>query len=304
MLASFRDVGKTYGRVDALRSLSLDIPEGAIGLVGPNGSGKSTLLRLLCGVTRPTSGEVRTLGMDPWEAREELMGQMGVLFDQQGYPSWKTGEEFLLLVAEIKGLKDIAGEVARAAAVIGMSEVLRRPIRTYSAGMKQRIGIAAALLGEPPILVLDEPMANLDPLWRLKFIEVLKHRRASALRGFILSSHFTSDIGQLCEFLVVLNAGGVVAAERLADIGKVAGDTVYRVRIAPLDAFLERLNTVAGIARVETAPATSTVVIHGREGLEEELSRIVRTDGFVLHEFTPAAPSVERYIADLLSQDL
>ncbi|MFQ5910038.1 MAG: ABC transporter ATP-binding protein [Thermoplasmata archaeon] len=285
----------------ALRDVSLDIPEMGVGIVGPNGAGKSTLLRLICGIARPTKGTVETIGYNPWDCREELLSQMGVLFDQQGYPSWKTGEEYLRLISEVKGVEKQQEDVEHSSAAVGISEALKRPIRTYSAGMKQRLGIAAAMLGDPSVLVLDEPMSSLDPMWRLSYIRELKERKKS-LRGLILSSHFSRDIEQLCDYLVVVN-GGEIPTVRHLPIPLGSDELhIYSVQVEPLEDFLESLESVSGIEEVIASPETSVVEIHGKSGLEGDLSQILRAHSFILHEFTSRRPSLEEYLANVLSQ--
>ena len=211
------NVTKQYEGKTVLGGLSLTMPPGLYGLLGANGAGKTTLMRLICGILRPTSGQIclRTDGRP--EAEEILsLGEhyralLGYLPQDFGYYPGFTAMDFLMYMAALKGMekryaRDRSEELLRSA---GLFEVRRKKIRTFSGGMRQRLGIAQALLNDPKILVLDEPTAGLDPGERVRFRRLL--RSLSDSRIIILSTHIVTDVQEADEILL-LKEGRIVCA--------------------------------------------------------------------------------------------
>jgi ABC-2 type transport system ATP-binding protein len=206
------DVSKTYGRHRALDPINLDAGPGVLGLLGPNGAGKTTLLRIVATVIAPTTGRVELLGHDcavPAE-RTEVRRRLGYVPQECGFPAGFTGFEYVDYVAILKEWADRRArhdEVRRVLGVMGLTGVAGRRIRRLSGGMRRRLVIAQALLGDPPLLVLDEPTVGLDPEQRLRFRDTV-----SALadeRCVVVSTHQTEEVATLCPRVVVLHEGGI-----------------------------------------------------------------------------------------------
>lgn len=207
------DLTKTYsGNVTALRSITLEIGPGMFGLVGPNGAGKTSLMRILAGLIQPTSGQVHIFGHDVTRPAGQMAvkAQLGYLPQELGlYPNL-TAFEFLDYIARLKGLTRQASrqQVAEALAQVHLTEVAQRRLKTYSGGMKRRVGIAQALLGQPRLVIVDEPTVGLDPEERVRLRNLL-----SDLAGrctVILSTHIIEDISQSCRALAVMSQGQVL----------------------------------------------------------------------------------------------
>ena len=203
-------LSRRYGATRALDEVDLTLERGITGLLGPNGAGKTTLLSILATVGEPDAGRVSVFGLDPRQAaqRVEIRRRLGYLPQELGYHRHFTVAAFLDYVAILKEITDRrrrAEEVARVLAAVGLERRARTRIRALSGGMRQRLGIAQALLGQPDLLVLDEPTAGLDPEQRLRFRELL-----SGLPGdpvIVLSTHQADDIAAICPKVVVLLAG-------------------------------------------------------------------------------------------------
>ena len=205
---------KTYGgKIAALRGLDLTIDGGLFGLIGPNGAGKTTLMRILAGLVRPTSGQVRVLGhdVDTPHGKFAIKSVLGYLPQELGlYPSL-TAREFVDYVAILKGVTDRATrqrQVADVLAQVRLTDVADRHLKTYSGGMKRRVGIAQALLGEPQLLIVDEPTAGLDPEERVRLRNLLAEIATRCT--VILSTHIVEDISQSCTQLAVIGQGQVL----------------------------------------------------------------------------------------------
>ncbi len=227
---------KTYGgKVHALRGITLTIGTGMFGLVGPNGAGKTTLMRILAGLLRPTTGKVHVLGNDIATPRgkQAVKAQLGYLPQELGvYPNL-TAYEFLDYVAILKGITD--GKTRRQQIDdlierVRLEEVANRQLKTFSGGMKRRVGIAQALLGDPRLIIVDEPTAGLDPEERVRLRNLLADvaKRATV----ILSTHIIEDISQSCSALAVINKGQVLFEGAPSDLIAQARGKVWTITMA------------------------------------------------------------------------
>jgi len=205
---------KQYGdSVKALKGIDLEIGRGMFGLVGPNGAGKTTLMRVLAGLIRPTGGRVEILGHDLMtaEGKRAIKALSGYLPQRPGYYPDQTAAEFLDYIAILKGIssrRDRQRQIAELLETVRLDQSDNRRIESYSGGMKQRVGIAQALLGHPKLLIVDEPTAGLDPEARVELRNLL-----AATAGHctvILSTHIIEDIGQSCDDVAVLSQGTVL----------------------------------------------------------------------------------------------
>jgi ABC-2 type transport system ATP-binding protein len=223
-------LSRRYGATRALDEVGLNLERGITGLLGPNGAGKTTLLSILATVSEPDAGRVSVFGLDPRDGAErvEIRRRLGYLPQDLGYHRHFTVAAFLDYVAilkEITGRRDRAEEVARVLAAIGLQDRARTRIRALSGGMRQRLGIAQALLGRPDLLILDEPTAGLDPEQRLRFRELL-----SGLPGdpvIVLSTHQADDIAAICPQVIVLLEGRVQFAGTPAELAATAAGRVW-----------------------------------------------------------------------------
>lgn len=205
---------KAYGKkIQALRGVDLEIGTGMFGLVGPNGAGKTTLMRILAGLLRPTSGKVSVLGNDPTTMRGKLAikSVLGYIPQELGLYPDLTALEFLEYVALLKGVTESTNrktQLAKVLELVGLTQDSKRRMRTFSGGMKRRVGVAQALLGSPQLLIVDEPTAGLDPEERVRLRNLLAEM--SGRCTVILSTHIVEDISQSCNDLAVINQGQVL----------------------------------------------------------------------------------------------
>ena len=223
-------VTKRFGSTLALQEVDVELGPGITGLLGPNGAGKTTLLRILATVLPPDAGTVSSFGHDPATAsgRLAVRRQLGYLPQEPGFHRSFTAFEFVDYVAILKEWGDRRArhdEVRRVLALVGLEAVMHRQIRKLSGGMRRRVGIAQALLGDPALLVLDEPTAGLDPEQRLRFREVLSDVASRAT--VLLSTHQTDDVAAMCATVSVLLGGGVRFSGSPAELAALARDRVW-----------------------------------------------------------------------------
>ncbi len=198
-------VSKSFGRVRAVDNVSFKIKKGEIvGFLGPNGAGKTTTMRLIMGILKPDKGKIKVFGYDPLEDRVDIARRVGYLPENNPlYPELKVKEylKFICEVKKAKGFERIAKEV-------GLEEKLDEKIENLSRGFKQRVGLAAALVGNPKALVLDEPTSGLDPIEQEKIRELIV--RLSKDRIIIFSTHILSEVEAVAERLIIINGGKIV----------------------------------------------------------------------------------------------
>jgi ABC-2 type transport system ATP-binding protein len=257
------DVHKRFGRTTALGGIGFEAPAGITGLLGPNGAGKTTLLRMAATVLAPDSGSLRLLGLDPGVADERLSirRRLGYMPQEPGFHQTFTAFEFVDYVAILKEMTERRPrheEVRRVLSLVGLEQVMDRKIKTLSGGMRRRVALAQALLGDPDLLVLDEPTAGLDPEQRLRFREIVSERAAD--RTVLLSTHQTEDVAALCPRVVVMLDGVALFDGTPADLTEVA---TGRVWLAPERSPTARLSwrTPEGAHRnIGEAPAGANLV--------------------------------------------
>ncbi len=271
---------KVYpGPVAALQGVDLEVPPGMFGLLGPNGAGKSTFMRIIAGLLEPTSGGVTLDGRDALAESQWLRERLGYLPQDFGFYPHLSGRDMLLHLLRLKGVR-APGGLARLADEllerVNLGFAAKRAVRSYSGGMRQRLGIAQAIAGDPRLLIVDEPTAGLDPEERLRFYHLLAQLAED--RIVLLSTHIVEDVAVLCPRFAVIRAGRLVArttprAARESLAGRVFEGVVEPAALPELRARLH---------------VTQELLVEGRHRV-----RVFSPDGSVPDGFDPVAPSLE-----------
>lgn len=213
-------VSKQYGSKMAVDKISTVFRAGVIGLLGANGAGKTTLMRMICGILRPTDGTICFKDGDALDASEELYRDMlGYLPQDFGYYPDFTGRDFLMYMAALKGLdrRTAKRKCEELLSVVNLEAVAKKKIKTYSGGMKQRLGIAQAVLNDPKILVLDEPTTGLDPKERVRFRHLIEEFGKDSI--VILSTHIVSDVEHIADRILMMKDGQFIYDGKLEGMG-------------------------------------------------------------------------------------
>lgn len=274
MVLSLDRLTKTFGSKIAVDHLSVEMQPGVYGLLGANGAGKTTLMRMISAILEPSSGEVLLDGMNVSDMGADYRDLLGYLPQDFGYYPGYSAKEYLLYIAVLKGIPRRVA-VSRAnelLEVVGLKDVAKKKIRTFSGGMKQRLGIAQALLNEPKILILDEPTAGLDPKERVRFRNLLSSFAGD--RIVILSTHIVSDIEAIADRVFVMKQGKFVSQGSIRQLVDEVEGHVWEVAIDPAEAEKwEAETTVANLRREdrqtvlriisEKAPASGAVQVPG-----------------------------------------
>ncbi len=294
-----RGLTKRYGTVLALDDLTLDVPAGAVfGILGPNGAGKTTLLRLLTGLARPSAGRASVAGLDAMSQEAAVHRRISFLDQSPQYYGWMRGRELVTFVGELFGLRGtvLAQRVDEVLALTGLTEAANRRIGGYSGGMRQRLGLAQALVNRPEVLFLDEPASSLDPAGRHEILAAI-----AALRGattVCMSTHILADVERVCDSVAILNRGRLLVSAPVAELqerytqpafeleldagpSEAAERLVTALRAAPWSAEVTRQGDVVRVVARDTAAA-------GRE-----LLPLVASLGVQLQRFERVRPSLE-----------
>jgi ABC-2 type transport system ATP-binding protein len=286
-----QDLTKKYGDVTAVDHISFTVQPGIItGFLGPNGAGKSTTMRMIVGLDRPTSGQALVNGR-PYVASRAPIAELGALLEAKAADKGRSARNHLRAVGATVGVSD--ARIDELLDVVGLGDVARKPVGGFSLGMGQRLGIATALLGDPQIVMLDEPVNGLDPDGILWIRNLLKDLAAEG-RTVFLSSHLMSEMELTAEHLIVIGRGEILADMPMADFIAAASHAVVRV-VSPDAAALRDLLSAPGIS-ITSAQAGVLEV----DGLAApRIGEIAALHQLTLHELTPLAPSLEEAFMEL-----
>ncbi len=241
---SVRHLTRRFGDVLAVDRLSFDVAPGAIcGVVGPNGAGKSTTFRTLCGLLRPTSGVVTVLGRDVAADRHAVASCVGLLPETPHFYPYMSGERNLEALADMTSPPVAHARCRELLAMTGLTNAAGRVVSGYSAGMKQRLALAAALLTNPPILLLDEPTAGLDPTGALELRELIRNLAAEG-RTILMATQALDEAERTCSQLIVLSRGQLRANVQVADLLAPSG---LRMRVHPVADAVRILSALPGV---------------------------------------------------------
>ncbi|GAA1175999.1 ABC transporter ATP-binding protein [Nesterenkonia xinjiangensis] len=284
------DLSKTYGAGTSRPRTAVDgisftaAPGKVTGFLGPNGAGKSTTMRLAMGLDRPTSGTITVNGL-PFSQHDAPLRQAGAVLDAGATHPGRTGRQHLRLLASTHGIgRQRVDEVIE---MTGLGSVDGRRVKSYSLGMNQRLGIAAALLGDPATLILDEPVNGLDPEG-VRWVRQLTRQLAAEGRTVLLSSHLMSEMAQTADHLIVLGRGRILADMPLQDFIDAAGES--RVLVRTEDAA-DLMNSLSAAEVTVTGHDAETFEVTGLDA--RSIGRRARDIGAVLHELTPLRSSLE-----------
>ena len=259
-------VSKFFGGVVAVSDVTFSIGEGVTALLGPNGAGKSTVMRILCGLASPSRGTVRLLGQDP-RGPVEVFRHLGLVPQQEVVPEVLTALEFVSLSAELSKVASPDSAARHALGLVELDPDDRRPVRAYSKGMRQRVKVAAALVHDPRIVVLDEPLEGLDPRQRRAMIQLFNELGAEG-RTVVVSSHVLDEVERLASRVLVMGKGRLLAEGDFHEIRELIDDRPHKLRVVTdkpralaaglvADAGVVGVTLVRGAIVVDTADVTA-----------------------------------------------
>jgi ABC-2 type transport system ATP-binding protein len=296
------DVSRWYGNVVAVNGVSFGIGPGITGLLGPNGAGKSTLLHMLAGFLKPSAGEVTVLGESSWQ-NPELYRSLGLVPERESVYSSLTGYEFVLLNARLQRVANPTEATRRAIREVDLEEAAQRATGGYSKGMKQRIKVAAALVHDPAVLLLDEPFNGADPRQRLHMIELFR-RLADEGRTLVFSSHILEEVERLAERVLVIVGGRLAASGDFREIRRLMTDRPHTFRLRTSNDRLLASALVANdsVLGVELGDDRLTIRTSQLGAFALAVPVVARDIGVSILELRPTDESLEDVFAYLVNR--
>jgi ABC-2 type transport system ATP-binding protein len=297
-----RGVSRWYGNVVAVNDITMTLGAGVTGLLGPNGAGKTTVLHMMAGFLAPSRGEVLVGGRPAWR-NPDVYAELGLVSEREAVHGFLSGWDFVLASARLHRLADPVGAARRAIDLVDLADAQHRRLETYSKGMRQRARVAAALVHEPRVLLLDEPFNGMDPRQRLHMMDLL-HAMGEQGRTVLFSSHILEEVEQVSGTVQVIVAGRLAASGDYRTIRRLMTHRphVFTVRSSDDRALAVALMREPSVTGVELDPEAGLVVRAGDYGtFSRALPRIVRDQGIRLRQLIPADESLESVFAYLVA---
>jgi len=294
ILLRTRGLGKRFGPIVAVRALDLELHRGEVlGLLGPNGAGKSTTLGMILGLIAPTAGSVEILGRDVTTDRTAATRAVGAIIEAPAFYPYLSGR------ANLEAIGWALGGVSRKRidellGLVGLADRATSRYRTYSLGMKQRLGIASTLLGDPPIVILDEPGNGLDPAGQREIRELIPLLAAQG-RAVLLASHLLHEVEQICDRVAIVRKGELVETGAVRTI--LGRDSVVEITVADPTRAAAVLGSLEFVDRTEAEG--DRVVVHGDLGRASEMNRALAVAGLYASAIVPRSSSLEDVFLEL-----
>lgn len=299
---------KRYGSVLALDQLDLEVPVGSIfGFLGPNGAGKTTTLRILTSLANATSGSATILGVPVGGGEPNRRALLGYLDQDPRFHGWMKGRELLELVGSLYGMHgaELRQRVAETLELVGLADAGRRSIGGYSGGMRQRLGLAQAVLNRPPVLLLDEPVSALDPEGRRDVLEVI--RRLGGESTVLFSTHILNDVERVCDRVAILNHGRLVTEAPMDELLAGYARPIFLLEPEGADAAARErlaaaLRVIPGVTEVDADHAVLRVIVSDEAEVSQRILAAVAATGIGLVTFERQRPTLEDVFLQLVGR--
>jgi ABC-2 type transport system ATP-binding protein len=303
-LLTARSLTKLYGAVIGVNDVTLDLEPGVIGLLGPNGAGKTTFLRLMTGQLKPTEGTIEVLGERPW-ANPGIFRRIGFCPEQDAFYDRLSGLEFVTALGRLSGLGASVPEMAAAAlARVGAEEFMHRPIAEYSKGMRQRTKIAQALVHEPDLLILDEPLTGTDPIGRREIMDLVAELGTEG-KSILVSTHVLHEVQTMTDEFVLVYGGRILASGQVQEIRTLMNEFPHRITIRCNDGrtLAHRVVRDLPVSGIEIASDGEEVAVltHEPGAFYAGLSDVVLSSGVLVRELVSADDNLESVFHYLIS---
>ncbi len=301
------NLSKVYGTIKALDNLNLEVPEHVVfGFLGPNGAGKTTTVKLLTGFAHPTSGQAYVAGENVGSGSLVLQSKIGLLPDVPAFYDWMSGRELMHLAGELhhlpqKEIKDRSEELLQ---MVELKKAGNRRIGGYSRGMRQRLGIAQALINRPSVLFMDEPTSALDPIGRREVLELIQKLKQSST--IFMSTHILSDVERVCDMVGIINKGKLVTVSSVKALQQKYAHSAFEMEfMEDPRPFIETLKSVPWLADPELVTQNGIQMVRVRatdiDHARKELPRFISESGLTLTRYELSLPNLEDIFVELIN---
>lgn len=299
-----KGLSKQFGNFKAVSELDLSIKENTIfGFLGPNGAGKTTTLRMIVGLSKPTSGEISILGNKVVFGQIETNRLFGYLPEAPAFYGWMSGKEYLGFVGKLLDLSESKRnkETERLLELVNLQDAGKKKIAAYSNGMKQRLGIAQALIGNPKLLILDEPVSALDPIGRREVLQIIEKLKKE--KTILMSTHILGDVDRVCDEVAIISNGKLIVQAPLGDLKKKYATPILEVEFGSSpEGIVDKIEKEKWAKKVEKSGNLIRVWLTG-EGLNENLPlEFLLKSKIVILKYGLSLPAVEDLFIELVEK--
>lgn len=300
-------LSRYFGQVKALHNLNLEIPDNVVfGFLGPNGAGKTTTVKLLTGFSHPTSGTAYVAGERVGNNNLALQSKIGLLPDVPAFYNWMTGREYMHLVGELHHLprKEILSRTEELLQLVELKNAAGRRIGGYSRGMKQRLGIAQALINRPRVLFLDEPTSALDPIGRREVLGLISNLKQTAT--IFMSTHILSDVERVCDTVGIINKGQLITVSSVSALQKKYAPSVFEMEFLedPED-FIQALKSIPWLVDPVLVNENGKTIVRVRttdlDYARKELPRVIAESTLTLTRYELVLPDLEEIFVRIIN---
>ena len=303
---SVKNLSKKFGKFSAVKNISFDVSEKrVVGFLGPNGAGKTTTIRMIVGLSKPTDGSIKISDETIVFGNSSLNNLFGYLPEQPAFYGWMKASEYLSFISKTFGLTDIESKkrIFELLELVNLTDAREKRIATYSNGMKQRLGIAQALINDPKILILDEPVSALDPIGRKDVLHIIQKLKKD--KTIFLSTHILSDVDRICDDVVIINHGNIVANSSLADLKKKYAKSILSVEFdSDPSELITRLKSENWVLKAESDDLSAKIWLKDGEAMKNNLPlKFLAKEKIGICSYGIKLPETEDLFLDLVKED-
>jgi ABC-2 type transport system ATP-binding protein len=304
---SVEGLKKYYGPVHALDGLDLSVHTGKVyGFLGPNGAGKTTTLRILTGLALPTAGKATVAGVDVVRHKDKLARHIGHLPEEPAFYTWMTPREFLDYLGSLYGMTgaDRTARTKELLSLVHLEDVAKRRIAGFSRGMRQRLGVAAALIHKPEVLFLDEPASALDPAGRKEVLDLIEGLRGQIT--VVMSTHILADVERVCDVVGIINKGRMVVEAKREELLERYAVPAFELEAEDSKALLQwsdGLQKLPWVTGITPQNGSVRVTVNDVRAAKENLLKEVVSSGLILNRFEEVRPSLEDVFLHLVGME-
>jgi ABC-2 type transport system ATP-binding protein len=296
-IINVNNVSKSFGKNLALNKLNLQVPQGITGFVGRNGAGKTTAIGILLGLIKPTSGKASIFGLDAWKDSYQIRSRLGVMHETNAYPGGFSGKRYLEHVGRIYGISQAEERIKSQLKAVDLWGARQKPIKTYSAGMFRRLGLAQALLSDPEFVILDEPTANIDPIGRSTLLGIIKSINKEHGTSFLISTHILSDLEKICDWLSIIDSGVMVDQGSVSDLSEKYSANTYKIVVSDPILMAEKLQTAEFTEKVWIENEVIYCKVNNEAAFYSEIPKIAADQKLQLKTFQHMLGSLDEIYA-------
>ncbi|PKL01038.1 MAG: ABC transporter ATP-binding protein [Tenericutes bacterium HGW-Tenericutes-1] len=307
MAVKIKNLVKNYDGVLAVNHLDLNVPEGSIyGFLGPNGAGKTTTLKMIVGMTEPTEGEIEIFGNKLTFGNDSFRDQIGFLPDVPGFYDWMTAKEFLEFSGSLYHLdsETLKNRIKELLDMVGLSKNVKKKIGEFSRGMKQRLGIAQALINNPKIILLDEPVSALDPMGRKEVMDIIGSLAGKVTVFF--SSHILADVERVCDRVVIIKDGVALLEDSIEHIREISQSRTIEIEFENIDtsSFASLIENSPWLESIKNGGKRLLIQVNNLDQARLEISELIYKNHIIFKKFTISEATLEDIFIKVVNGDV